>query len=68
METFTEPDPAEEMRAMARYLRRLVPLIKMTDRALDGEWASPMRADTVDALQAQLVQVRQRVEQIEKAR
>jgi len=62
------PDPAAEMRAMARYLRKLVPLIKMTDRALDGEWASPTRADTVDALQAQLVQVRQRVEQIEKAR
>ena len=56
------------MRAMVRYLRKLVPLIKMTDRALDGEWASPTRADTVDALQAQLVQVRQRVEQIEKAR
>ena len=63
-----EPDPAAEMRAMARYLRRLVPLIKLTDRALDGEWASPTRADSVDALQAQLVQVRQRVEQIEKAR
>jgi glycosyltransferase involved in cell wall biosynthesis len=63
-----EPDPAAEMRAMVRYLRKLVPLIKMTDRALDGEWASPTRADTVDALQAQLVQVRQRVEQIEKAR
>ena len=64
----TEPDPAAEMQAMARYLRKLVPLIKMTDRALDGEWASPTRADTFEALQAQLVQVRQRVEQIEKAR
>jgi hypothetical protein len=62
-----EPDPDAEMRAMARYLRKLVPLIKMTDLALDGEWSSPTRANNFDDLRAQLVQVRQRIERIEKA-
>ena len=50
------------------YFHAAVAILRFLWGALDGEWASPTRADTFEALQAQLVQVRQRVEQIEKAR
>ena len=58
----TAPDPAAEMLAMSRYLRRIVPLIKMTDRMLDGQWSSPTRADSFDELHAQFALLQQRLE------
>lgn len=62
-----EPDPPAEMLAISRYLRRVVPLIKITDLGLDGHWASPTRPGSFDELSVQLAQLRQRVEKIEKA-
>jgi hypothetical protein len=56
------PDLEAEQRATARYLRRLVPLIKMTDRMLDGQWSSPNRATTLEELRAEVERLRQRVD------
>lgn len=57
-----EPDLAEELRATSRYLRTLVPLVKMTDRMLDGQWSSPTRASSFDELRAQVGLLQQRLE------
>jgi hypothetical protein len=56
------PDLAAEARATARYLRRIVPLIKLTDRMLDGQWSSPTRASSFDELRAELARLQQRIE------
>lgn len=56
-------DPSAEMRAMATYLRRIVPLIRMVDLALEGQWASPARAESLAELRAELAMVQKRVEE-----
>jgi hypothetical protein len=58
----TPPDASGEMQAMARYLRRIVPLIRMTDLALEGKWSSPARAESFEELRAELALLQKRVE------
>jgi hypothetical protein len=55
-------NPHEELLAAARYLRHIVPLIKMTDSMLDENWAWPTRAETFEDLRAQVVRLGQRIE------
>lgn len=55
-------DPVAELSAAAQYLRRLVPLVKMTDRLLDGQWSSPTRTTTLEELRAEVELLRRRVE------
>ena len=57
-------DPDAESRAAAHYLRRIVPLVKMTDRLLDGQWSSPTRATSLEELRAEVEVLRRRVETI----
>lgn len=57
-----EGDPVAELSAAAQYLRRIVPLVKMTDRLLDGQWSSPTRATTFEELRAEVELLRRRVE------
>lgn len=58
-----EPDPRAELLAASRYLRRIVPLIKMTDRMLDGQWSAPARATSFDELRADLAILQRRIQQ-----
>lgn len=60
-----EPDLREEVLATSRYLRRIAPLIKMTDRMLDGQWSSPTRASSFEELRAQLALLQQQIEKAE---
>lgn len=62
-----DPDPGAEMRAMAHYLRSLVPLVKMTDRVLEGEWSSPTRATSFEELRAELGRLERRIADAERA-
>lgn len=56
------PDPTGEILATSRYLRSIVPLIKMTDRALNAQWSSPTRATTLEELRAEIEILRQKVD------
>jgi glycosyltransferase involved in cell wall biosynthesis len=55
----------DEVLATSRYLRKIVPLIKQTDRMLDGQWSSPTRATSFDELRAQLALLQQQIERVE---
>jgi glycosyltransferase involved in cell wall biosynthesis len=48
------PDATAEILALGRYLRGLAPLVKLTDAALAGQWASPTRASSLEELRAEL--------------
>jgi hypothetical protein len=50
----TPPAAEAEMRAMSDYLRKIVPLVRMTDRALDGLWSSPTRPAMIEERLASL--------------
>lgn len=56
------PCLAEESRALAGYLRRIVPLVRMTDLVLDGQWASPTRATSMEELRAEVTLLQKRIE------
>ncbi|MGE3889198.1 MAG: glycosyltransferase, partial [Vicinamibacterales bacterium] len=58
----TAPDLTAEVLATSRYLRGIVPLIKMTDRMLNAQWSSPTRATTLEELRADLEMLRQKVD------
>lgn len=55
-------DLTAEVLATSRYLRGIVPLIKMTDRTLNSQWSSPTRATTLEELRAEVEVLRQKVE------
>ncbi len=50
-------DLAGEMRSLARYLQRIVPLIKVTDAMLGQYWNSPTRAGSFEELRARIAMV-----------
>lgn len=56
------PDPQGEALAMARYLQTIVPLVKMTDRVLGGEWSSSSRISSFEELRAELGALQRRVD------
>ncbi len=55
------PDATGEILALGRYLRRLAPLVKQTDAALGGQWASPTRASSLEELRAELRVIERRL-------
>lgn len=55
-------DPSAENMAMARYLRRLVPLIQKTDELLGRHWASASRPETLKDLSARVALLEQRLQ------
>lgn len=48
------PDPRAESLATSRYLRHIVPLIKMTDNMMGKNWSSASRASSFDELSARV--------------
>jgi glycosyltransferase involved in cell wall biosynthesis len=59
----TPEDLTAEVLATSRYLRGIVPLIKMTDRMLNSQWSSPTRATTLEEVRAEVELLRQRMDQ-----
>ena len=53
------PDPRAESLATSRYLRHIVPLIKMTDNMLARNWSSASRASTFEELSARVALLEQ---------
>jgi Glycosyltransferase Family 4 len=48
------PDPRGESLAISRYLRHIVPLIKMTDNMMGRNWSSASRASSFEELSARV--------------
>jgi hypothetical protein len=63
-----KPDLAGEMLALARYLQKIVPLIKVTDAMLGQAWISATRAGSIEELCAKVTTLEQRLAELERAR